>query len=225
MFSWSSNPDRLHQLCGAVTLPLVHLAFLFEDLSPHPPPQLPRLVFQFPGHFWKAKSGPGKPGWQIQSICRRPPFVKTAPGRCWDIKKNQKNHKLDRETQKGLHLEKKKTRSIRAVKSDGTVKRGPQAEETGAPPTNHPLSPPTNIHFIHWWMSKPMIYFRGQRRGSSPDPDWAASPHVILEMGWSDEMKWRLLHSKMVLLLLSIEGLFCLFFFFYSKLVIRAREF
>lgn len=138
MFSLSSNPDQLHQLCGAVTLRLVHLAFLLEDLSP-PPDSYSSFQATSERQSRAQESQDDR-----SSLFVDVPICQNSTRALLGYKKKRFIN-----SQKGLHLEKKKTRSIRAVKSDGTVKRGPQAEETGAPPTNHPLSPPTNIHFIH----------------------------------------------------------------------------
>lgn len=171
MFSLSSNPDQLHQLCGAVTLRLVHLAFLLEDLSPPPPTCIP-----VSRPLLKDKVGPRKARMMTDPVyLSASPFVKTSPGRCYK-KKNQKKIINLTEKPKRFAFGKNRLRSIRAVKSDGWG------------PSHKPSTVATHLHPFYTLMNV-------QTNDLFP---WAASglqsrsrlnPHVILEIRWSDEMK------------------------------------
>ena len=74
MFFLSPDPDPLHQLCSAMTLGVVHLAFFYV-----------RtcfsfffffFAFDFPGDFWKTNLGSGEAGWQMNTFCQRPHYSK-----------------------------------------------------------------------------------------------------------------------------------------------------
>lgn len=57
MFFLSPDPDPLHQLCSAVTLGVVHLAFYERTYF-----SLFFFAFDFPGHFLKTNLGSGEAG-------------------------------------------------------------------------------------------------------------------------------------------------------------------